>query len=90
MNNEQNDVREDDVEKLAANLANPNVDKTENWKEGYLYAKENTYTEEQVREAIMWGINNGRKGGCSIYDINEYIESLQQQQFSRLYIFPCN
>ena len=35
----------------------------------------NTYTEEQLREAIMWGIDNGRNRGCSIYDIDKYIES---------------
>jgi len=29
-----------ELEKLAANLANPNADKTDNWKEGYLYAEE--------------------------------------------------
>jgi hypothetical protein len=46
--------RPDDVEKLAANLANPNGDKTDNWKEGYLYAKETLYTEEQVRELLYY------------------------------------
>jgi hypothetical protein len=44
---------EDDVEKLAANLANPNADKTDNWKEGYLYAKETLYTEEQVNQKMI-------------------------------------
>jgi hypothetical protein len=46
--------RPDDVEKLAANLANPNGDKTDNWKEGYLYAKETLYTEEQVVGFAEW------------------------------------
>jgi len=46
--------RPDDVEKLAANLANPNGDKTDNWEEGYLYAKETLYTEEQVIKFAEW------------------------------------
>jgi hypothetical protein len=45
----------DDVEKLAANLANPNADKTDNWKEGYLYAKETLYTEEDMIDAFYDG-----------------------------------
>jgi hypothetical protein len=44
-----------DVEKLAANLANPNADKTDNWKEGYLYAKETLYTEEDMLDAFYEG-----------------------------------
>ena len=36
--------------------------------------------ENKIRKAIEWGIYNGRKGGCSIYDINEYIQSLKQHK----------
>ena len=46
---------DDDVEKLAANLANPNADKTDNWKEGYLYAKKTLYTEEDMLNALYKG-----------------------------------
>ena len=34
------EISDEEMEKAAANLANPNADKTDNWKEGYLYAKE--------------------------------------------------
>ncbi len=34
------EISDEEIEKAAANLANPNADKTDNWKEGYLYAKE--------------------------------------------------
>ena len=34
--------------------------------------------ENKIRKAIQWGIDNGRKGGCSIYDIDNFIQSLKQ------------
>jgi len=72
---------EDDVEKLAANLANPNADKTDNWKEGYLYAKESLYTEEQVQKMIDDALTNyqigwaDRKKQFSLYEHKETIAS---------------
>ena len=54
-------------------------DAEEMHKQEIIDVKKNTYTEEQIREAIMWGIENGRNRGCSIYDINKYIQSLKQQ-----------
>lgn len=88
----QDDVREDDIEKLAANLANPNADKTDNWKEGYLYAKETLYTEERVIGFGKWAYSCGWKynansnnwysnDGCLRTDkemIYDYIQSLKQ------------
>ena len=62
--NTKNDVREDDVEKLAEYYAHNYFDMHDNnyqgilkgFKLGYNKAKENTYTEEQVRRAIYQGM----------------------------------
>ena len=51
----------EEIEQLAANLANPNVCKTTNWIEGYTQCQEDMadkkYTEEDLREAINVGIS---------------------------------
>ena len=46
------DVVQSYVDILAGNLANPNADKTENWKEGYLWAESTHFNDEQIREAM--------------------------------------
>ena len=73
----QNDVREDNVEKLAEEFKNQysKVGVTEEEVSafilGYNKAKENTYTEEQVREAIQ----KARHSYATSFDI---IQSLKQ------------
>mgnify|MGYP003334547571 CR=1 FL=1 len=61
-----NDVREDDVEKLAKEhaenkgmMAYVNPDKYNSFIAGYNKAKENTYTEEQIEEAFNKGWKSG-------------------------------
>ena len=89
----KNDVREDDVEKLAEesaeylqsllNAASINLygqghilDAAKKmYKSGYNKAKENTYTEEQVREAIGMA-----KDFRYDIDTNEIIQSLKQSK----------
>ena len=72
--NTKNDVREDDVEKLAkerypeyysVGLGGDRI----GFERGYNLAKENTYTEEQVREAI-------RK--APLVNIDSIIQTLKQ------------
>jgi hypothetical protein len=46
------DVVQSYVDILAGNLANPNADRTENWKEGYLWAESTHFNDEQIREAM--------------------------------------
>ena len=48
----KNDIREDDVDKIAREQILYNDSKRAWWKEGYLYAKKNTYTEEDIIDAI--------------------------------------
>ena len=79
---QQNDVREDDVEKLLSEMGEPDDAFQQSYKvgfeEGYNKCKENTYTEEQLDKAISWGINNGRKGDVTITDIDNFIQSLKK------------
>ena len=74
---------EDDVEKLAKEYAkqfdyaedsSPHLD----FVAGYNKAKETLYTEEQVREALKYGVDNSEiiKRGCK--DIEGFIQSLKQ------------
>ena len=76
MNNKQNDVSEDNVEKLAEEMYGkvkvPNYDI--GFVDGYLKAKENTYTEEDIIDAIGMARNEP--------DMNwkDIIQSLKQQE----------
>ena len=44
---------EDEIIKAAANLANPNVCKTDNWIEGAKWQAERMYSEEEVLSLIL-------------------------------------
>ena len=80
----QNDVREDDVEKLAKErypeyysigLGGDRI----GFERGYQLAKENTYTEEQVREAIdMAKKSLYQLPKQFIYSSDQIIQSLKQ------------
>ena len=92
----QNDVREDDVEKLAEEYAFKTYHELEDakwftplnlgFRAGYNKAKENTYTEEQVREAIEMAretkdpyFTEGYKR-ITKYTNSEIIQSLKQSK----------
>lgn len=54
-------TNKEEIKKLAANLANPNVCKTTNWIEGYTQCQQDMadkkYTEDDIRKAIQVGIS---------------------------------
>ncbi len=57
-------MTKEEIEQIAANLANPNVCKTTNWIEGYTQCQEDMadkkYTEEDIRNAIREGRNSDK------------------------------
>jgi hypothetical protein len=68
----------EEIEQLAANLANPNVCKTTNWIEGYTQCQEDNkdkkYTERQLRDAM-----EGAMVFNKLKQITEYIILLNKQ-----------
>ena len=69
-----------EIEYLAANLANPNVCKTTNWIEGYTQCQEDMsdkkYTEEDLMSAFNAGIDNDYSNGPSF---DQWLNSLNKQ-----------
>ena len=51
----------DEIKEAAANLADPNICKTENWIAGANYQAEKMYTEEDVKNAFLdgWQLRDG-------------------------------
>jgi hypothetical protein len=47
------------LEEIAANLADPNVCKTENWIAGAKWQAKQMYSEEDMRKAFKVGFSNG-------------------------------
>ena len=68
---------EDEIIKAAANLANPNVCKTDNWIEGAKWQAERMYSEEDMREAYMVG-KHGRTTQ-TYYEFKEWFESYKKK-----------
>jgi hypothetical protein len=52
---------EEEIKEAAANLADPNICKTENWIAGANYQAEKMYTEEDVKNAFLdgWQLRDG-------------------------------
>ena len=47
------------------------------------------FTERDLDKAIEWGINSGRLGDVTHYDIDEFIQSLQQNEWEVEIIIEC-
>ena len=47
------------------------------------------FTERDLDKAIEWGINSGRLGDVTHYDIDEFIQSLQQNEWEVDIIIEC-
>jgi len=45
-------MKQETLEEAAANLADPNVDKTDNWIAGAKWQSERMYSEEEVKQII--------------------------------------
>jgi hypothetical protein len=74
------------LEEIAANLADPNVCKTENWIAGAKWQQEqdkNTYSEEDLRTAYFSGIKTTGEGWNGEYanGNNPSIEEEFQEEF---------
>ena len=83
---------QEEIEQLAANLANPNVCKTTNWIEGYTQCQEDMgdkkYTKKQLLDAMSFAecyiIEHDKplflkSDGKPVHDCLEYIKSLNKQ-----------
>ena len=74
---------EEEIIKAAANLANPNVCKTDNWIEGAKYMAERMYSEEEVTKLLI--SCKDRFGGSDLYDythdneVKEWFESYKKK-----------
>ena len=69
------------IEKAAANLADPNLCKTDNWIEGAKWMQERMYSEEEVRLAYFQGEKDSYiKGGQTKEMENEFIQSLKHKR----------
>ena len=68
---------EDEIIKAAANLANPNVCKTDNWIEGAKWQAERMYSEEDMREAYMVGKHGGTTQ--TYYEFKEWFEQFKKK-----------
>jgi hypothetical protein len=75
-----NNMKQETLEEAAANLADPNICKTDNWIAGANYQAERMYSEEEFLEFSEWVSHNDwvylpSKG----YWVNEEQEELEQK-----------
>jgi len=54
-------MKQETLEEVAGNLADPNICKTENWIAGANYQAEKMYTEDDVKNAFLdgWQLRDG-------------------------------
>ena len=62
------------LEEAAANLADPNICKTDNWIEGAKWQQERMYSEEEVLNLLL-DFNNDKPG---IFDASEWFEQFKK------------
>ena len=60
------------IEKAAANLADPNLCKTDNWIEGAKWMQERMYSEEDLKEAFK------QVRYCKIFEDTQFEDWLEQ------------
>lgn len=53
-----------DLEKIAANLADPNICKTDNWVAGARYVLERSYSEDEVKVLIEKALTHRSNNHC--------------------------
>lgn len=56
---------QEEIEQLAANLANPNVCKTTNWIEGYTQCQEDMADKKYTEEDVINIVNKSRETGLT-------------------------
>lgn len=77
--------KQETIEEDAANLADPSLCKTDNWIAGAKYMQEKMYSEEDMREAIrfglygMYGYECGEEGQTD-NQINKYLKQLKKNK----------
>ena len=74
---------QEEIEQLAANLANPNVCKTTNWIEGYTQCQQDMadkkYNLEDIKKAFLNGCVSERRFTRRSSELESYINSLNKQ-----------
>jgi hypothetical protein len=68
------------IEEIAANLADPNLCKTDNWIAGAKYQSERMYSEEDMAESFMacWKSNVPEGAECKL-SFNEWFEQFKKK-----------
>jgi hypothetical protein len=75
-------MKKETIEKAAANLADPNLCKTDNWIAGAKWQQERMYSEEDMRKAYDQGIDDSFDIGFSSKDdtnFNVFIEQFKKK-----------
>ena len=75
-------MTQETLEETAANLADPNLCKTDNWIAGAKWAQERMYSEEDMRKAYDQGIDDSFDMGFSSKDdtnFNAFIEQFKKK-----------
>ena len=76
-------MKQETLEEVAANLADPNICKTDNWIAGAKWQQERMYSEEDMRKAYDQGIDDSFDIGFSSKDdtnFNVFIEQFKKNQ----------
>ena len=74
-------MKQETLEEVAANLADPNICKTDNWIAGAKWQQERMYSEEDMRKAYDQGIDDSFDIGFSSKDdtnFNVFIEQFKK------------
>ena len=72
-----NKITKKQYEEAAANLADPNLCKTDNWIAGARWQAERMYSEEDLKEAYMVGKHGGTTQ--TYYEFKEWFEQFKKK-----------
>jgi hypothetical protein len=70
-------MKRETIEEAAANLADPNICKTDNWIAGAKWQAERMYSEEDLRRAYTVGKHGGVNQ--TYYDFDEWFEQYKKK-----------